>query len=59
MKLIEQIFTEPDITSLNNDMVYGIPYSKRLLRNDTDYGDSDNETLDNLQNSEEKMSENN
>ena len=58
-KLIEQIFTEPDITSLNNDMVYGIPYSKRLLRNDTDYGDSDNETLDNLQNSEEKMSENN
>ena len=56
-KLIEQLFSEPDITSLNNDMVYGIPYAKRLLRNDTDYGDSDNEMLDNLQNGEEKTSE--
>lgn len=49
-KLISQSFSEPDITSLNNDMVYGIPYAKRLLRNATDYGDSDNEMLDNLQN---------
>jgi regulator of replication initiation timing len=58
-KLIDQIFAEPDITKLNNDMVYGIPYPKRLLRNDTDYGDSDNEMLDNnLQNNEEKTSEN-
>ena len=56
-KLIDQIFSQPDITSLNNDMVYGIPYAKRLLRNDTDYGDSDNEMLDNLQNGEEKTSE--
>ena len=58
-KLIDQIFAEPDITKLNNDMIYGIPYTKRLLRNDTDYGDSDNEMLDNnLQNNEEKTSEN-
>ena len=56
-KLIDQIFAEPDITSLNNDMIYGIPYAKRLLRNYSDYGDSDNEMLDNLQNSEEKTSE--
>lgn len=58
-KLIEQSFSEPDITSLNNDMVYGIPYAKRLLRNDTDYGDSDNEMLDNLKPHEEKTSEDN
>ena len=58
-KLIEQSFSEPDITSLNNDMVYGIPYAKRLLRNDTDYGDSDNEMLNNLKPCEEKTSEDN
>uniref|UniRef100_A0A6C0IG31 Uncharacterized protein n=1 Tax=viral metagenome TaxID=1070528 RepID=A0A6C0IG31_9ZZZZ len=46
-KLIEQIFEdEPSKISLNNDMLYGIPYAKRLLKDETDYGDSDNETLD-------------
>jgi len=48
-KLIEQLFEdEPSKFSLNNDMLYGIPYAKRLLKDETDYGDSDNETLDNL-----------
>jgi hypothetical protein len=42
-KLIEQVFEdEPSKISLNNDMLYGIPYAKRLLQNETDYGDDDN-----------------
>lgn len=42
-KLIEQLFEdEPSKISLNNDMIYGIPYDKRLLKNETDYGDDDN-----------------
>lgn len=42
-KLIEQLFEdEPSKISLNNDMIYGIPYDKRLLKNETDYGDDNN-----------------
>ena len=40
---IEKSFDEDDKTSLINDMVYGMPYSKRLLRNDTDFGDNDSD----------------
>ena len=46
-KLIGQIFMEPIRTEMNNDLKYGIPYSKRMLISDTDYGDSDNERIDN------------
>jgi hypothetical protein len=42
-KLIEKSFDEHVKTSLINDMVYGMPYSKRLLRNDTDFGDNDSD----------------
>ena len=40
-KLIEKSFDEDNKISLINDMVYGMPYSKRLLKNDTDFGDND------------------
>lgn len=47
-KIIENIYGKNEIIPLINNMKYGIPYAKRLLTGNNDYGDSDNEEIDNL-----------
>ena len=42
-KQIECLFNDPDKTIMYNDLMFGIQYSKRFLKNEYDYGDSDNE----------------
>jgi len=51
-KQIECLFNDPDKTKMYNELMFGIQYSKRFLKNEYDYGDSDNEQFPENCNSE-------